>query len=73
MKLRFNVPTTLEVIEDFDEENDVITSSVDETFKAGDEIDVDCYGENEETLEVQFGDGSVATIDRSLVTVVKDA
>jgi len=61
--LRFRTKTTLNVIEGFDEKNDEITEQCEQTFKQGEKVDADIYYEEREadgTVDIQFGDGSVA-------------
>lgn len=59
MKIRFLADCELEVVESYDEEKDVATTTS-ERFNAGDEVDVDITDEYETTTTWQFGDGSLA-------------
>lgn len=66
--LKFNEETTLNIIESFDEENDEISSQSTETFSKDEIIDADIYEYNENTINIQFGDGSVAIgVDKNII------
>ena len=59
--IKFNQEITLNIIEDFDEENDMITQECQETFKPGEIADADIYTFSDDgTVDLQFADGSVA-------------
>lgn len=59
-KLTFLKDIELEVVENYDEDDDSY-ESVDEIFHKGEEIDdVDIMDKHDEFFNVQFGDGSVA-------------
>ena len=58
--ITFNKDITLQVVEGFDEKTDTITSLTVETFKKGEKVDADVYSENDFTVDIQFGDGSVS-------------
>jgi hypothetical protein len=59
-KLIFLEDIELEIVENYDEEDDSY-ESVDEVFHKGEEIDdVDIMDKHDDFFNVQFGDGSVA-------------
>lgn len=57
--IKFNKQITLQIIETFDEKNDIV-ESIEETFSAGEKADADIYSETKDYADIQFGDGSVA-------------
>jgi len=61
MKIKFKEDCELEVVETYDEVLDEVDSSM-ETFKAGEIVEIDIFGRDEEanTVDIQFGDGDVA-------------
>lgn len=67
MKLIFLTLTTIGVVTDFDEAADEITGDADETFNAGDTVEVELLDETDEIFIVQFGDGSVGNIPKEFV------
>ena len=62
--ISFKTDVELEVVTDFDEKADQITGQSNETFKAGQELDVQIVDEysikGDTYCDLQFGDGSVA-------------
>lgn len=69
--IKFKTDCVLNIVENFDEESDVITEESQETFKIGEEIDVDIISDNGNNIDIQFGDGSVAFgIDKSFVEII---
>lgn len=60
--IKFKQDTTLQVIENFDEDTDTITSQVEETFKKGELVDADIYYTEKEgeCCDIQYGDGSIS-------------
>lgn len=58
MKIKFKDETLLEIVESYDEENDH-TETKDETFEAGEIHDVDLCDDRGDTINIQFGDGSM--------------
>lgn len=72
MKLKFVKDCELEVVENYDETDDVTDSAL-EIFKAGEVIDVDSENESEQYWDIQFGDGSVAfCVQKALTEVLED-
>ena len=59
MKIRFIKEWNGEVIEGFDEKEDSITSSYEETFKVGDIEEGDIVNDDIFDIDFQFGDGSM--------------
>ena len=57
--IRFKQPAELEIVEWYDEANDE-THTKDETFSEGEVVDADIFDDRGETVNMQFGDGSVA-------------
>ncbi len=60
MKIKFKTDVELEVVESIEDD---IPVTHQETFKAGEEIEIDVIGQNlaGTVIEIQFGDGSVVT------------
>ena len=60
MKIQFRDSVILSVIENFDEETEEVNESQ-ELFSEEHTYEVDVFGENEvlNTIDIQFGDGSV--------------
>lgn len=74
MKIRFYEEVELEVVENYDEINEV-ADTYQETFKKGEEIECDLLGGsgNGDCIDVQFGDGSCAFgIPKNLVQVLRE-
>lgn len=61
MNIRFVKDTELEIVVDFDDNMDTATTET-EIFVIGDETEVDILDTDEElkTVDMQFGDGSIA-------------
>lgn len=59
MKIRFRETVELEVFNSYDEENDAPDTD-NEVFSVGDEHDVDIIEDKGQSIDVQFGDGSMA-------------
>lgn len=69
--IKFKTDCILNVVENFDEDADVITEEFQETFKINEEIDVDIISDNGNSIDIQFGDGSVALgIDKSFIEII---
>jgi len=62
--ISFKIDTELEVVTDFDEKADQIVGQENDTFRAGEEVDVQIVEEyqikGDTYCDLQFGDGSVA-------------
>ena len=59
--IRFRTETTLQVITEFDKENDNIVDEVETTFKQGEKVDADIYSDDGSYVDIRFADGSIAT------------
>jgi membrane protease subunit (stomatin/prohibitin family) len=60
MKITFLKDAELEVVERYDEDDDVILESGNEIYRKGNVIEeVDILEIHEDSVDVQFGDGSV--------------
>jgi exosome complex RNA-binding protein Csl4 len=71
--IKFFVDTTLNIVEDFDDLNDMITSEVQETFKAGELVQADIVSQNGDYVDLQFGDGSMAfNVFRHSFEIIED-
>jgi hypothetical protein len=68
VKLKFLTKSNIEIIESFNEDEDVADTTID-TFEENECIDCDLVSETSECYEVQFGDGSLSFIDKELVIV----
>ena len=68
----FNKPVTLQVIEEFDAELDMITSECEETFEKDQRVDAEVVSQEVEgKVDLQFADGSMAfNVDRNVFDVV---
>lgn len=70
--IRFKRDTTLQVIESFNEKADAITEEIEETFKAGVDVDADIFDEEKDHVSIQFGNGSVAfNVPHEIIEIVK--
>lgn len=58
--IRFLEDAIIEVIDHYDEELDKSVMGDDLNVKAGEIVDADVFDENEETANIQYGDGSVS-------------
>ena len=59
MKIKFTQPVELEVITNYYENLDSF-DSVNETFTSGEVVDVEQIAENDNSIDIQFGNGSVS-------------
>ncbi len=57
MKIRFKQNYSCNVIESFDEETEQ-TQGNDENFQEGEMVEGDIFGDHEDSIDFQFGDGS---------------
>lgn len=57
--IRFRNRVVLEVIENYDEYTEVIEST-EEVFEQGEQVDADVFAQQDDTVDIQFADGSVA-------------
>lgn len=57
--IRFRTKTTLQVIENYDEKNEVVDDT-EVAFNQGEEKDADIFSDDGDRVDIQFGDGSVA-------------
>ncbi len=57
--IRFHQDTTLEVVENFNEETEE-AGTTEETFRAGEPVDAEIETENGDYVDLQFADGSMA-------------
>lgn len=71
VKLKFLKRCEIEIIESLDE-NDDIAYSAEQIFEENECIDCDTVTETEDVYEVQFGDGSIAYIEKQLVSIEKE-
>lgn len=72
MKIQFVKDTELQIVENYDEETDTTVDSSEIFFKGTIE-EVDVFGEYEDTIDIQFGDGSCAyAVDCSNFTVIEE-
>ena len=70
MKIKWKQSGIIEVCNDYNEEMDVGTFEPC-TIKDGCTDEVDVFSETETTVDIQFGDGSIAVqIDRTLFEVI---
>lgn len=60
MKIKINIHTEHQVIESVNPDTEEIDSQYMETFKVGEVHDVDIYEDHGDTVDIQFGDGSMA-------------
>jgi prepilin-type processing-associated H-X9-DG protein len=71
MKIQFKNTVQLEVCESYDEEQDKGNFSL-ETFPPDEIHDVDLLTDHGETINIQFGDGSVCfCIPKTIYTVIE--
>jgi hypothetical protein len=56
MKIRFIKDSEIEVVTDYDKENDVVVTE-DEFFKSGEETEIDILADHGDIVDVQFGCG----------------
>jgi len=72
--ITFKKDTELNIVESFDEANDVISEQCNETFKAGELVDGDIISRDGKYVDLEFGDGTVALgVLRSCFTIVTNA
>ncbi len=58
--LIFKESVSIHFINSFDEKTDAVTNEEDIDFDKGDRLDADIIDDNNETVNIQCGDGSVA-------------
>jgi|GEM_PF-5610523 len=59
MKIRFTEATELFVLDDYDIATDQATSVKTETFREGEEVEVEITNDGVHVVDIQFGDGSM--------------
>lgn len=72
MIIKLKEAIEIEVVESYDDETEEVVSCG-ETFEAGEELDVDIFNDHSDTVDVQFGDGSVTyNLPKSTFTIIKE-
>ena len=72
MKLRFKHAVELDIVEEYCEHTDNVTTVM-ETFEAGEVVEGDLFDMKTKTIDFQFGDGScVYGLPRAYFDIIED-